>query len=183
MTVSGEKTSALTVRRATEADLAAIEAMVDEHVRGHPAEHHPRSRAALRKAYLGERPVAHLFLAQRGGAILGMGQWIPFFDMFWGKLGGHGEWLFMREGTRGSGIAAAIVAEMSADILREGGEFLRFGADDDDIGRLYRRVAMGGPPDFYYVSAAALRAFGALAGLPPREIVRRLPDPSLNAIE
>jgi hypothetical protein len=111
-----------------------------------------------------------------------MGQWLPLFDMFWGKFGGHGEWLFMREGARGSGIAAAIIAALCADIMDQGGDFLRFGADTDAVGRLYRRVAVGGPPDFYYVSAGALRAFAALAGLPPREIVRRRPDPPLNSV-
>jgi GNAT superfamily N-acetyltransferase len=183
MSESGGEALAPAVRRATERDLPAIEALVGEHVRGHPAEHERRDRDRFRQAYLGEQPVAHLFVAERGGTLIGMGQWMPIYDMFWGKFGGQGEWLFLREGMRGSGIATAIIAAMCADIVAFGAEFLRFQADDDEIGRLYRRVAMGGPPDWYYVSGAALRAFGALAGLPPREIVRRLPDPSLNRVD
>jgi GNAT superfamily N-acetyltransferase len=173
----------LTVRLAREADLPGIEELVAENVRGHPAEHHVRSRDRLRSAYLGARPVGQLFIAERDGLLLGMGQWLPIFDMFWGKFGGHGEWLFVRAGKRGSGIGAAIVAAMCAGIIEQGGEFLRFGADDAQVARLYRRVAMGGPPDFYHVSAGALRALAALAGLPPREIVRRLPAPALNSVD
>jgi GNAT superfamily N-acetyltransferase len=173
----------LTVRHLGEADLPGIEAMVDEHVRGHPAEHHPRDRERLRAAYLSERPVARLFLAEREGAMLGMGQWTPIFDMFWGKFGGHGEWLYVRPQARGSGIAAAIIAAMCADIVDFGAEFLRFDPDDEALARLYRRVAMGGPPDHFHLSASALRAFAALAGQPPRAIVRHLPDRALNAVE
>lgn len=170
----------LVTRRATESDLPAIEAMVDEHVRGHPAERERRDRGRLRRAYLGERPVAHLFVAERNGGLLGMGQWTAIFDMFWGKFGGHGEWLYVRPEARGSGIGAAIIAAMFADALDYGAEFMRFSPDDEDIARLYRRVAIGGPPDFFYVSARAFREFAKLAGLPPRAVVRGLPDARLN---
>jgi hypothetical protein len=55
-------------------------------------------------------------------------------------------------------------------------------ADDPRNARLYERVAVGSASRSCHVSAAAFEAFAALAGLPPREIVRRLPDPALNSV-
>jgi hypothetical protein len=55
----------LQIRVARLDDLPAIEEMVDDFVKGHPAENHPRSADALRRAYFGERPVAHLGLPAR----------------------------------------------------------------------------------------------------------------------
>lgn len=47
---------------------------------------------------------------------------------------------------------------------------------------LYERVAMGWKAHECYVSAEAFHAFADLAGLAPREIVRRLPHPELNKV-
>lgn len=165
----------LAVRRAEEADLDAIEQMVALDVRGHPAEHHPRPREALRRAYLGAQPVARLFVAERAGEILGMGQWTPIFDMFWSLFGGHAEWLFVHPEARGSGIAAAIIAHLCADVVQSGGAFLRAGADDQKLAGMYGRLATGWPAHQFYLSDEALKTFGALAGLPPRDIIRQLP--------
>ena len=44
----------LTVRPACEADLDDIENMINDFVRGHPAEKQTRSRSALREAYFAD---------------------------------------------------------------------------------------------------------------------------------
>lgn len=62
----------LAVRRAREDDLDDVEAMVNDFVKGHPAEHHPRSRSALREAYFGVAPVANLVVAVRDGRVIGL---------------------------------------------------------------------------------------------------------------
>jgi len=54
----------LSIRNANENDVAEIENMVTDFVKGHPAENHPRSSQVLRAAYFGERPVAHLQLSE-----------------------------------------------------------------------------------------------------------------------
>lgn len=174
--------SELTVRSALEADLPAIEEMINDFVRGHPAEKHRRLRTALREAYFGNSPVAHLLVATYAEHVVGMGQWTLIYDMFWGMNGAHAEWLYVRPAYRGRGVVAAIIAEICAQVHRAGGEFLRAGADDAKVAALYERVAMGWPARQCYVSAEAFRALGELAGLPPRSIVRRLPAPELNKV-
>lgn len=83
----------LAVRSAREADLDDIEEMIDDFVKGHPAEAHSRSRAKLREAYFGSAPVARLLVATRGDRVIGMGQWALIYDMFWSAFGGNVEWL------------------------------------------------------------------------------------------
>ena len=178
----GKDNSELTVRSAVEADLAAVEEMVNDFVRGHPAANHPRDRSTLREAYFGQSPVAHLLVATQADHVVGMGQWTLIYHMFWGMNAAHAEWLYVRPEYRGRGVVAAIIAEICAQAHRAGGEFLRAGADDAKVAALYERVAMGWPSRQCYVSAEAFRALGELAGLPLRSIVRRLPAPELNKV-
>ena len=62
----------LLIRDADEKVVSAIESMVADFVKGHPAERHPRSALTLRAAYFGDRPVAHLLVGDRSGEIVGM---------------------------------------------------------------------------------------------------------------
>ena len=171
----------LAVISAREADLDDIEEMVNDFVKGHPAETHSRSRSKLREAYFGAAPVARLLVATRGERVIGMGQWTLVYDMFWSAYGGNVEWLYVRPEHRGSGVVAAIVAEISAQVRAAGGEFLH-GGGSRDAEALYERVAMGWKAHECYVSAEAFQALADLAGLAPRDIIRRLPDPGLNKV-
>jgi GNAT superfamily N-acetyltransferase len=92
----------LLIRDANENDIPAIESMVADFVKGHPAETHPRSSQTLRAAYFSERPVAHLLLAERNGQIVGMAQWTLIHDMFWGMFGAEAAWLYVRPDCRGA---------------------------------------------------------------------------------
>jgi GNAT superfamily N-acetyltransferase len=89
-------------------------------------------------------------------------------------------WLYVRPEFRSQGIAAAIVAEISRRVRLDGGELLHGGAEVDAVSKLYERVATGTPARTVYVSGEAFQAFADLGGMPVREIVRRLPAPSLN---
>src|SRR5262245_7817256 len=173
--------SELTIRSAREADLDDIEDMINDFVKGHPAEAHHRSRSKLRDAYFGAAPVATLLVATRGERVIGMGQWALIYDMFWSAYGGNVEWLYVRPEYRRSGVVAAIVAEISAQVRNAGGEFLH-GGGVNEVEALYERVAMGWKAHECYVSAEAFQAFADLAGLAPRDIVRRLPGPELNKV-
>ena len=174
------QTAGIIVRSATEADLDAVADMVQNFVAGHPAESHPRPLARLREAYFGLNPVAHLLVASKAGRMVGMGQWTRMYDMFWSTFGGNVEWLYVRPEARGPGIPAAIIAEICRQVRVAGGELLRGGADGEEIATLYERVAIGWPSRTCYLSAEAFQAFADLAGLSPRDIVRRLPPPELN---
>src|SRR6185369_9346629 len=95
--------------------------------------------------------------------------------------GGNVEWLYVRPEHRGSGVVAAIVAEICAEVRQAGGEFL-YGGGGDEVERLYERVALGSPTNACHLSAEAFQAFADLAGLSPREIVRKLPSSELNLV-
>jgi GNAT superfamily N-acetyltransferase len=110
-----------------------------------------------------------------------MGQWTLIYDMFWSAYGGNVEWLYVRPEHRRSGVVAAIVAEISAQVRDAGGEFLH-GGGNRDAESLYERVAMGWKAHECYVSAEAFQALADLARLPPRDIIRRLPETGLNKV-
>ena len=169
------------VRRAVEADLDAIEDMVNDFVKGHPAESTYRSRAALREAFFGPAPVANLVVALEGNRVVGMGQWTRIYEMFWGKYGAAVEWFYVRPTSRGKGISAAIVAEICSQVRRAGGDFL-YGGGGDEVEPLYERVAIGWPSNSCHVSAEAFQVLADLAGKPPRDIVRGLPKPDMNNV-
>lgn len=169
----------LRIRAARLDDLPAIEEMVEDFVKGHPAQNHPRSADALRRAYFSERPVTHLLVAERGGDIVGMGQWRLGHDMFWGWFFVEAEWLYVRPRCRGSGIAAAIVAAICGQGRRAGAQFLHGGGGEGPQ-KLYERVAIGMESRECFVSAKAFQVLAGLEGLPVREIVRRLPAPELS---
>src|SRR5215471_2780589 len=130
----------LLIRDANENDIGEIESMVADFVKGHPAENHPRSSQALRAAYFGERPVAHMLIAERNGQIVGMAQWTLIYDMFWGMFGAEAGWLYVKPHYRGSGIVAALVARLSAEASEAGARFLQ-GGWGEGPSRLYERVA------------------------------------------
>jgi hypothetical protein len=155
--------------------------MLNDFAIGHPAATHARSRSKLREAYFGGSPVAHLVVATRGDFVIGMAQWTRIYEMFWSMYGGSVEWLYVRRQFRGSGIVAAIVAEVCAQVRAAGGEFL-YGGGGDEVEPLYERVAIGGPTNQCHLSAEAFQAFADLAGLPPRAIVRALPPVELNRV-
>jgi GNAT superfamily N-acetyltransferase len=169
------------VRFAQENDLNDIEAMVDDFVKGHPAEKRARSRSALRDAYFGDKRVANLVVAVRDGRVVGMGQWTLIYDMFWSMYGASVEWLYVRPEHRGRALVVAILAQICAQVRQVGGEFLH-GGGDDEVERLYERVAIGRPTNECHLSAEAFQVFADLAGLAPREIVRRLPRSELNRV-
>jgi GNAT superfamily N-acetyltransferase len=177
----GGLSSNLVVRSARVADLDGIEEMINDFAMGHPAATHPRSRARLHEAYFGDSPVAHLVIAARGAQPVGMAQWTKIYEMFSSVYGASVEWLYVRPQARRSGIVAALMAEVCAQVRAAGGEFL-YGGGGDEVEPLYERVAIGGPTNQCHLSAEAFQVFADLAGLPPRAIVRRLPSVELNRV-
>jgi GNAT superfamily N-acetyltransferase len=169
------------VRAGTESDLQEIASMIDDFVKGHPAERHPRPIARLRAALFGTEPVAQVLVALRRNRIVGMVQWCRTYDCFWAMFGASVDWLYVRTEVRGLGVAAALVAEVCSRVRQAGGEFLR-GGGTDEVSRLYERVAIGGPTRECHLSGEAFQVFADLAGTSPREVVRGLPSRELNKV-
>jgi GNAT superfamily N-acetyltransferase len=130
-------------------------------------------------AYFGDRPVAHLLVAERGGVIVGMAQWRLIHDMFWGMFGAEAGWLYVKSSHRGSGIVAALVARLCAQASDAGAKFLQGGGAEGPA-KLYERVAIGHSDRACHLSGKAFQSFANLDGLPLREIVRRLPAKELG---
>jgi hypothetical protein len=143
----------LSIRNANENDIAEIESMVTDFVKGHPAENHPRSWQAL--------------------------QWRLIHDMFWGMFGAETEWLYVKPKFRGNGVVAALIARVGAQASEEGARFLH-GGGADGPSKLYERVAIGMECRECHLSGKAFQIFADLDGLPVREISRRLPSPELG---
>jgi GNAT superfamily N-acetyltransferase len=169
----------LFIRKAVPGDISEIECMVDDFVKGHPAENHPRSTEALRAAYFGERPVTQLLVAERNGELVGMVQWRLVHDMFWGFFGADAEWLYVKPEYRRSGIALALLARVAAEASKAGAQFLH-GGGGEGPSKFYERVAIGQESRECHVSAKAFQVLAGLDGLPIREIARRLPDKNLG---
>ena len=172
----------LIIRLAEEADLDEIMNMIDDFVKDHPAADYPRDRLSFMKAYFKGSPIAYLYVAERKNKVLGMGQWHPYFDMFRGQFGGILEWLYVKQEFRGSGVSAAIIAELCAHVRKKGGEFIHGEGLNQYVSKLYKRVSIGWSARKCAVSGEAFQVLADLSGLPPREIVKGLPDPELNKV-
>jgi GNAT superfamily N-acetyltransferase len=177
-----ETTSEIAIRLARDEDVSALAEMVNDFVRGHPAENRARPEEDLRAAYFGDNPVAELVVAEWNGSVVAMVQWTRIFDMFWSTFGGLVEWLYVKPHARNLGISAAMLAMISRRVRESGGEFLH-GSGGDHVTSLYRRLAgESGASRDYYLSGEGFQQAADLAGMPPRQIVRQFPSPSLSSV-
>jgi len=173
--------SGLIVRRATADDLPVLAVLIDGFAKGHPAAGHIRSREMLRDALFGSQPMAHLLLAEKDATAVGFGAWRKTYDLFWSMYGGDGLGLYVIPAQRGLGIGLCIIAAICADIREHGGQFLQASYDAVFSG-LYERVAVGRPERACHVSALAFERLAAVAGRSARDIIRTLPEKSLNYV-
>ena len=171
----------LIVRRATTSDVPALAALIDGFAQGHPAQDHLRSVERMREAFFGDPAVGHVLLAERRGTAVGFGAWRKAYDVFWSVYGGDGLGLYVTPSDRGLGVALCIIAAICAEIRAQGGHFLQTSYDPGLAG-LYERVAVGRPERACHVSALAFEILAGAAGGSAREIVRALPDKSLNFV-
>lgn len=169
----------LIVRRATVDDLPLLALLIDGFAKDHPAEHHSRSAEKLRDAFFGRDAIGQVLLAERRSAPIGFGAWRKTYDVFWSMHGGEGIGLYVRPESRGLGVAVCIIAAICAEIQSFGGQFLQTSYDPELAG-LYERVAIGRAERACHVSALAFTTLAGVAGLPAREIIRRLPDKASN---
>ena len=103
------------------------------------------------------------------------------YDLFWSMYGGDGLGLYVIPAERGFGVGLCIVAAICADIREHGGQFLQ-ASYDAELSPLYERVAVGRPERACHVSALAFERLAAVAGSSARDIIRALPEKSLNYV-
>jgi N-acetylglutamate synthase-like GNAT family acetyltransferase len=173
--------SGLIVRRATADDVPVLAALIDGFAKGHPAEGHVRSVETLKDALFGGHPIAQVLLAERNAAAIGFGAWRKAYDLFWSMYGGDGLGLYVAPAQRGSGVALCIVAAICADIREHGGQFLR-ASYDAELSPLYERIAVGRPERACHISALAFERLAGVAGRSARDIIRALPEKTLNYV-
>ncbi len=173
--------SDLIVRRATDKDVAVLAALIDGFAKGHPAEGHARSVARMQDAFFGNQPLAYIVLAEKNATVVGFGAWRKTYDLFWSMYGGEGIGLYVVPSYRGRGVAVCIVAAMCAEIREHGGHFLQ-ASYAPDLGALYERVGEGRPERACHVSALAFEVLASVSGRSARDIVRAVPDKTLNHV-
>ena len=169
----------LIVREAIEDDAPILASLINEFVKGHPAENHPRPLKIMREAYFSGTDTTHINLAIKDDTVIGFCGWRKIYDMFWAVYGGDAIGLYINPQYRGQGIAAILVATMCSEIRDSGGKYLH-AVYDDKLSRFYDRVAVGRPTQECHLSASAFQAVADLAGCSAREIVRNLPNKELN---
>ena len=120
-------------------------------------------------------------MAEKNATAIGFGAWRKAYDLFWSMYGGDGLGLYVIPAQRGFGVGLCIVAAICADIREHGGQFLQ-ASYDAELSPLFERVAVGRPERACHVSALAFERLAAAAGSSVRDIIRALPDKSLNYV-
>ncbi|MFE6200757.1 GNAT family N-acetyltransferase [Streptomyces sp. NPDC057838] len=111
------------IRSATPNDIPEIRAMIRELAAYERAEEQARATGEqLREALFGERPAAHVLIAQDDGTgeTVGFALWFPRFSTWTGNRGMHLEDLYVRPQARGSGQGKALLAALAAICRRNG---------------------------------------------------------------
>jgi hypothetical protein len=176
-----ESMSDLIVRRANADDAAVLAALIDGFAKGHSAEAHVRSVDMLRDAFFGRQPIAHVLLAEKRATAVGFGAWRRTYDLFWSMYGGDRLGLYVIPAERGLGVGLCIVAAICADIREQGGQFIQ-ASYDAELSRFYEWVAVGRSERAGHISALAFERLARVAGSSARDIIRALPDKSLNYV-
>lgn len=106
--------------------------------------------------------------------------WIASYDLHWCMKGGEVIDFFVSRTHRGRGAAILLVAEVAAGIKETGGSYLKGGAVNPAVRRLYERIAMCLPGGESYISGRAFRRLAELSGKSLREVIKNLPDVAWN---
>lgn len=169
------------VRRATVDDADTLAALLAGYLRESYPGHQGSSPEQLRRDVLGLRSLHHVLLAETRDHVVGFVAWDLVYDMHWATGGAQIADLFVIPSYRGLGVSLALVANAAADVLANGGTFLRGGAyDRETTRRSYGRLAVVLPSGDTYLSARAFRRVAELAQLPIRDMIRSLPPVEWN---
>lgn len=138
------------------------------------------SAAALERDAFGAR-CRMLVAAAPDGALIGFIAWMASYDLHHCVPGAEVPDLYIAPGWRSRGVAPALGCAVAAEVLREGGLYLKGSAVESGTGRrLYGRFMVCGAAGDCIVGGRAFRRLAELAGRTPREMVRGLPERAWN---
>jgi predicted nucleotidyltransferase/GNAT superfamily N-acetyltransferase len=164
----------LIVRKAMADDDATLSVLLAECAVGHPAQGATPSPAWVREVMFTDPSLCRVLLAERVGQPIGFAAWRPTYDYLFGVRGAEVVWLFVRPGHRGVGVAAALLAQVCADVLRDGGRFLWGSYGRAIVGKFYKRMVDTRPETAVGLPNASVVFLANLAGRTPRQIARAL---------
>jgi GNAT superfamily N-acetyltransferase len=161
-----------------EALAALLAAYLGERFPGHPG----TTAGELRRDVLGDSGSHRVLLGERDGRALGFVAWDDIYDMHWAARGALVADLYVEPGSRGHGVALALLAGVCAHAAEGGARFVRGGGYDpaSATGRFYQRLAVGFPTMECNCSGRAFRRVAALHGAPIRQMIRSLPPVEWN---
>ena len=170
------------VRAAVPDDAPAVASLVAAYLaERHPG--HPGTPAAtLARDVLSGASGHRVLVAERGGSLSGSVAWDRVYDLHWAKAGIQIADLYVVPERRGGGTALRLLLAACADAGAEGAAFVRGAAYErgSRTGRLYERLAVGFDSAECHCGGRAFRTLAGLAGLAPRDAVRRLPPREWN---
>ncbi|HET7229148.1 MAG TPA: GNAT family N-acetyltransferase [Longimicrobium sp.] len=157
---------------------ALLAAYLAERFPGHPG----TPAAKLAADVLAPGSTHHVLLAERHGAAIGFVAWDAVYDLHWAQRGAQIADLFVRPGSRGQGVALALVAAVCARAAEMGATFLRGASYDrqSPTGRFYERIAVGHDSAECHCAGRAFRQMASLHGAPVRQMARSLPPVEWN---
>ena len=164
----------LTVRKATPNDATVLADFLAECAVGHPARGATPGPAWVRDVMFDDPSICRALIAERGGSSVGFASWRPTYDFLFGVRGAEVVWLFVQSRHRGGGVAAALLAQVCADVLHDGGAFLWGTYREAHVGKFYERMVRGRSETWVGLPAEDLEFLASLAGRGPREIAHAM---------
>jgi GNAT superfamily N-acetyltransferase len=144
---------------------------------------HPGSTAdQIRRDVLSGASGQRIILAEREGRIVGFVAWDRAYDLHWAARGVQVAGLYVEPGSRGHGVALAMLTAVCATGWAEGAVFLRGDSYDraSATGRFYERIAVGMDAAECNCGGRAFRRLAELGGQRVRTIIRNLPPREWN---
>lgn len=133
------------IRHATIDDATAIHQMVNAIASETRLDHKVTSTPAdIAEHGFGANPEFRVLIAEDDGRPAGMCLFFRSFSTWRGSVGGYIQDLFVHPDHRGSGLAAKLLEATAAQIVGEGGTYLRLSVDADNIRgqRFYAKQGM-----------------------------------------
>ncbi|HET7460759.1 MAG TPA: GNAT family N-acetyltransferase [Longimicrobium sp.] len=170
------------IRPAAPNDADALARLIADYLRERHPGHRGTTAAELRRDVLGGDGSHRVLLAERDGRALAFVAWDPVYDLHWAAKGALIADLYVEPGSRGHGVALALVAAVCGQAAEQGAVFLRGNSYDRSsaTGRFYERIAVGFDAAECNCGGRAFRQIASLAGAPVRQMIRSLPPREWN---